>query len=66
MFCDDGILIQLLQILDIMDRPVFIRTQRFRRLDSVLIFRWDLLSWDQYTELVSASEDRIQNAVFET
>jgi hypothetical protein len=41
-------------ILDIIHRPVFyLKKKTFWRLDSVSVFRWKLLIWDQYTELVT-------------
>jgi hypothetical protein len=41
--------------LDIIHRPVFISNTTFRRLDYVSVFRWNLLSWTQLTELVPIS-----------
>jgi hypothetical protein len=42
--------------LDIIHRPVFyLKHTTFRRLYSVSVFRWNLLSWDQSIELVPIS-----------
>jgi hypothetical protein len=47
--------------LDVRHRPVFIQNTMFRRLDSVSVFRYNLLSWAQSVELAPISGDRIQS-----
>jgi hypothetical protein len=54
-------------LLDIIRRHAFFLNSTFRRLDSVSVFRWNLLRWAQQKELVFVSElvpseggDRIQ------
>jgi hypothetical protein len=42
-------------LLDIIHRPVFHLKHNVRRLDSVFVFRWKLLSWAQQTVLVSVA-----------
>jgi hypothetical protein len=41
--------------LDIIHRPVFNENTAFQRLDSVSVFKYNLLSWAQETELAPIS-----------
>jgi hypothetical protein len=43
-------------ILDIINRPVFIRIRTFWRLASVSVFTWYLLLWVQSTEIIPVPE----------
>jgi hypothetical protein len=49
--------------LDFIHRPVFIYKTKFWRLESVSVFRWNLLSWAQSIELVPISEHLHQHQV---
>jgi hypothetical protein len=54
----------IIVVLEIIHRPVFyLKHMTFQRLDSVSVFRWNLLSWAQSIELVpiSIDEHRIQS-----
>jgi hypothetical protein len=50
--------------LDIIHRPVFyLKHTSFRRLDSVSVFRWNLLSWAEPIELVPISGHQYQHEI---
>jgi hypothetical protein len=58
--CDDGILIQLLCFWTLSISCFYLK-HMFRRLDSVSVFRWNLLGWAQSIDLVYISEHQHQH-----